>query len=127
MFTPHHVSHVMCHISYVTSHMSHVMRPVSHFKFFLQSVGEWECQWRVLYQRGLPRLVSSVPPLLFSLLLLFSTNKYTSKTSYQIHVYKKFRRKERKNGVCGYVCSLRFHLFCFSSSEGPLLYCAETL
>ena len=87
----------MCHMSCVISHMSQVTCYMScvpcHFNFFLQSPGVWECQWRVCYHRSLPRLVSSVPPLLFSLLLLFSTNKYTSKTSYQIHVYKLLRKK----------------------------------
>ena len=40
MFTPHHVSHVICHMSRVTCQVS---REAS--------------RWRVCYQRGLPRLV----------------------------------------------------------------------
>ena len=58
MFTPpnmshvtYHVSRVMCHVSRVTCHMSHI------YIFFLQS-GEIS-RWRLCYQRGLPRLVSS--------------------------------------------------------------------
>ena len=41
MFTPHHVSHVTCHI---------------HLFFSFLQAGE-ASQWRVCYQRGLPRLV----------------------------------------------------------------------
>ena len=54
-----HLSHVMCHVSCVTCHMSHVTCHIIfilfYFYFFLQS-GE-AYQWRVGYQRGLPRLV----------------------------------------------------------------------
>ena len=55
------MSHVTCHVSCVMCNMSHVTCHMSHnfyfilFLFFLQS-GE-AYQWRVGYQRGLPRLV----------------------------------------------------------------------
>ena len=43
----------MCHASRVTSHMSHV-------KFFWREEGQsgGAIQWRVCYERGLPRLIS---------------------------------------------------------------------
>ena len=57
---------VMCHMSHVTFHMSCVTCQVSHvachvscvtffLNFFLQNCET--SQWRVCYQRGLPRLV----------------------------------------------------------------------
>ena len=60
MFTPHNMSHVMCHILSVTCHMSHVICHVSHVTFFLTS-GEayW---WIVCYQQGLSRLVLLLSP-----------------------------------------------------------------
>ena len=52
-----HVSYVMCHVSCVMCHMSCVTCHLSHItsSFFGQRVGA--SQWRVCYQRGLPRLV----------------------------------------------------------------------
>ena len=52
MFTPPNKSCVTCHMSHVTCHMSHVTCHMSHV-----TSGE-AYQWRVCYQRGLPRLVS---------------------------------------------------------------------
>ena len=49
------MSRVTCHMSHVTCHLSPVTCHMSHFFFFLQN-GEVS-QWRVCYQRGLPRLV----------------------------------------------------------------------
>ena len=52
-----HVSHVMCHVSRVTCHMSHVtIFFLFSFSFLFGQSGE-VYQWRVCYQRGLPRLV----------------------------------------------------------------------
>ena len=62
MFTPHHVSHIRCQVLFVTCDVSGVRCQVSgviiiiFFIFFLQIGGA--SQWRVCYQRGLPRLVS---------------------------------------------------------------------
>ena len=65
-----HMAHVTCHVSYIICHVSHVMCRVSlvmchvscvtcnyyyYIFFFLQIGGA--SQWRVCYQRGLPRLV----------------------------------------------------------------------
>ena len=53
-----HMSCVTCHVSHVTCHMSHIMCHMSYFFFifFFGQSGE-AYQWRVCYQRGLPRLV----------------------------------------------------------------------
>ena len=59
MFTPHSLSHFMFHVSCVLCHVSRVTCHIFFFNFFFfwQSGGvSW---WRVCYQRGLPRLVSS--------------------------------------------------------------------
>ena len=52
-----HVSHVTCHVSHVMCHMSQLFNLIFFF-FFLGQSGE-AYQWRVCYQRGLPRLVLS--------------------------------------------------------------------
>ena len=62
MFTPHSMSHVMCHVSRVICHMSCIMCHVSRFTchmshviFFLGGGQSGEGYWRkVCYQRGLP-------------------------------------------------------------------------
>ena len=61
---PPNMSHVTCHVSrHVSRQMSHVTCHVSHITiiiiFFFAQSGE-AYRWRVCYQRGLPRLVSSV-------------------------------------------------------------------
>ena len=63
-----HMSRVMCHVSRVTCHVSRVTCHVSSvtffflFFFFLYPKKNYlrggASQWRVCYQRGLPRLVS---------------------------------------------------------------------
>ena len=66
MFIPHYVSCVMCHMSHVMCHLSPVtchMSTKKKFKtFFVIPKKIWQrggaSQWRVCYQRGLPRLVS---------------------------------------------------------------------
>ena len=58
-----HVSHITCDISRVTCHVSHVTCHVSHIeeKKFRKKNGKFggTSWWRVCYQQGLPRLVSS--------------------------------------------------------------------
>ena len=58
MFTPHDVSHVMCHVSHVMCQVSGVMCQgscVRYIYFFFLQIGASLC--RVCYQQGLPRLV----------------------------------------------------------------------
>ena len=74
-----HMSHVMCHVSHVTCQMSYVMCHVSHvmchmscvtchmsdlYIFFGHFFGA--SQWRVCYQRGLPRFVLPMPDFLIN-------------------------------------------------------------
>ena len=67
---PCHVSSVMCHVSRVTSHLSHLyilffilFLNVKNFYLYILKKKSWTSvgasQWRVCYQRGLPRLVCS--------------------------------------------------------------------
>ena len=58
---------VTCHVSHITCHMSHVTCHILSSSFFGQS-GK-ASRWRVCYQQGLPRLVSSLLPLTHLLLL----------------------------------------------------------
>ena len=57
MFTPFHVSHVMCHVSCVMCHVSCVRCQVSHFLLLLFRKSGGASWWRVCNQQGLPRLV----------------------------------------------------------------------
>ena len=60
MFTPHHMSHVICHKSCVTCHMSHVL-----FHLFLLQSGE--ASWcRVCYQQGRPCLVLTLAAIFYT-------------------------------------------------------------
>ena len=72
-----HVSRVTCHVSRVTCHMSHVTCHMSKkmsyseeknknkklFLYTTKNIGQsgGASQWRVCYQRGLPRLVLTDP------------------------------------------------------------------
>ena len=75
MFTPHSMSHVMCHVSHVTCHVSCV---TCHnffylfFYFFIFGQSGEAYRWRVCYQRGLPRLVFIVFHHFSPFLLLFT-------------------------------------------------------
>ena len=61
-----HMAHVTCHMSHVTCHMSHVTYLVSHILcHFLFVQNDGASQWRVCYQRGLPRQVFFHAPNLF--------------------------------------------------------------
>ena len=60
MFTPRHVSCVMCQVSRVTCHVSH---DTFFFKLFLSNIfllSGGASRWRVCYQQGLPRLVLTI-------------------------------------------------------------------
>ena len=65
MFTSLHLSHVKCHVSHVKCHRSQVTCQMLQFIYiyiyFVVVVFFWQSgkasQWRVCYQRGLPRLV----------------------------------------------------------------------
>ena len=56
MFTPHHMSHVICHMSHVRCQVSGVRCHMSclffYFIYFFRQSGE-ASRWRVCYQRGL--------------------------------------------------------------------------
>ena len=57
MFTPPHLSHVICHMSPVTCHMSPVTCHVFFFFLFIKNKVAKLWRWRVCYQLGLPCLV----------------------------------------------------------------------
>ena len=87
--SPHvtcHVSHFTCHMSCVTCHMSHVTFHISHAHFFGGA-----CRWMVCYQRGLPRLVSSI------LSKLFYSSQIADSFSFQ---YAKRSFKQLDLSVC---------------------------
>ena len=56
-----HMSRVMCPVSHVMCHVLHVLCHVSFFLFFFFRQSGEAYQWRVCYQRGLPRLVLTDP------------------------------------------------------------------
>ena len=77
MFTPHHMSHVMCHVSNVMCQVSRVTWHMSPFFSSLKKKSGGARRWRVCYQRGLPSLV----------LLLFKLNSLAAPFVWQIIVF----------------------------------------